>query len=122
TSLGLFFSNGTVRRMWRHGVEIVGTVAPSSFGTTTPITIKRNVIAFRQYNGSTQTGSGGPFPDTSDSILRDDYPQTGGSNGQSYDLDAPGLKSSDAAAQGPILRTRTNFLQWASITMNGKSY
>lgn len=125
TSLGLFFSSGVAAQLWRHGVEIIGTVAPSSFGTTTPLTtiiLQRQVVATRRYNGSTLTGSAGPFADTSDSSLRDDLPQSGGSNGKVYDLDAPAFGSSSTAAQGVILRRRTNFVQWATISINGTTY
>lgn len=54
-------------------------------------------------------------PDTSDSTLRDDDPQSGSSGGKVYDLDAPALGSSGAAPVNTILRVRTNFRQWATV-------
>lgn len=64
----------------------------------------------------TLEGSGGPFGDTSDQVLRDDNPRSGGSSGKVYDLDAPGIGTTGSAPIGRIVRTRVNFRQWATIS------
>lgn len=116
SNLGTFFSTGTIAtHMWRTNVEIVGTVTPSNFMGM--ITLQRQVDAFITYADTSQINSGGPFADTSDTKLRDDDPQSGGSSGKVYDLDGPGLKNTDSNPVGSILRTRRNFRQWA--TLNG---
>jgi len=112
--LGTIFSTGVNTHAWRTGVEVVGTVSPSNFTGT--IILQRQVDATRTYNVSTLISSAGPFSDTSDPSLRDDNPQSGGSNGIVYDLDAPSL-STGSSPINTLLRVRTNFRQWA--TLNG---
>jgi hypothetical protein len=99
-------------------IEGVPTCYRSGF-----ITLQRQVDATRSYNDSTLTNSNGPCglpicPDTSSSTLRDDDPQSGGSGGVVYDLDAPGLGSSSSAPLGRVLRIRTNFREWATDATN----
>ncbi len=114
-TLGTFFSTGTSAHLWRMGVEIVGTVSPSNFTGT--IILQRKVDATCTYNVSTLISPcSGPFPDTSDPSFRDDDPQSGGSNGIVYDLDAPALGTGSSPVN-TLLRVRTNFRQWA--TLNG---
>jgi hypothetical protein len=117
-NLGTFQSSGSGNQLWRTGVEIVGTVTPSNF--TRSITIQREIVATRKYNDMTLTSSVGPCgmptcPDTSDSTLRDDDPQSGASGGKVYDLDAPGIKSASGDPVNTITRVRTNFRQWATM-------
>lgn len=114
TNLGTFFSTGAGNQLNRTGVELVGVVTPSNFAS--PITIRREVIEFSRYNNMTLIGGSGPFEDTTiDPTLRDDDPQSGGSNGKVYDLDAPGIGNVPANPEGTILRTRINFRQWAVV-------
>ncbi len=116
TSLGTFMSTGTGNRWWRTGVEIVGVVTPSGFSS--PIRIEREVILSKRYTGTTLVETLGPFPDTTlDPTLRDDDPQSGGSAGKVYDLDAPALNILSSEPIGTIYRRRVNFRQWA--TLNG---
>ncbi len=58
-----------------------------------------------------------PFDDTSPNDVRDDDPQSGGSGGKVYDLDAPGVGGGFPV--GTILRIRTNFRQWATLSSGG---
>jgi hypothetical protein len=121
SALGTFQSNGQAAHLWRTGVEVSGTVQPSNY--TGMITLRRQVDANRTYNGSTLTSNVGncgqpTCPDTSDSTLRDDDPQSGGSGGVVYDLDAPAFGSTSSAAVGAILRARTNYHQWATDATN----
>jgi hypothetical protein len=116
TSLGAFMSSGTGNHIRRNGVEIVATASPSNY--TGSITINREVVATKNYNDMTLTGSAGPFADTSDASLRDDDPLSGGSSGKVYDLDAPGIGSIASTPLNTILRRRTNFRQWATVGGN----
>ena len=115
-TLGTFFSTGAgANHLWRTGVEIVGTVSPSDFAGT--IVIQRQVDGTCTYSTATLLSCRGPFPDTSDPAFRDDDPQSGGSAGKVYDLDAPGIGTTANDPANTILRVRTNFRQWA--TLNG---
>ena len=116
TRLGTFFnSGGSGAHLWRTGVEIVGSVKPTNY--TGLITLKREVVASVSYSNMTQINSVGPFDDTTaDASLRDDDPQSGGSAGKVYDLDAPGIGLTSSAPVGAILRRRTNFRQWAVLS------
>jgi len=116
TSLGPLLSSGTDLNIRRYGVEIVGSVMPNNY--TGSITLAREAVAFRLYNDMTQIGSGGPFSDTSDPTIRDDDPQSGGSSGKVYDLDAPGIGSTTSTPLNTISRRRTNFRQWATVGSN----
>ena len=113
--LGTLFSTGINTHAWRTGVEIVGTVSPSNFTGT--IILQRRIDASRTYNVSTLTSSTDLFPDTSDPTLEDSNPQSGGSNGIVYDLDAPSLANGTSNPVNTLLRVRTNFREWA--TLNG---
>ena len=53
--------------------------------------------------------------DTSSATYRDDYPQSGGSMGVIYDLDAPGSTVAAGLEIGMISRRRTNFLESAAF-------
>jgi hypothetical protein len=119
SSLGTFFSTGSSANHWRTGVEIIGAVLPNNFPNA--IVLEREVVSHKRYKdasqGSTLVETLGPFSDTSDPLLRDDNPQSGGSAGKVYDLDAPSLSIAGADPVGTISRNRTNFRQWA--TLNG---
>jgi hypothetical protein len=53
-----------------------------------------------------------PGDDTSDDPFRDDDPQSDGSDGTVYDLDAPGIGTSIPST---IVRMRQNFLEYAVL-------
>jgi hypothetical protein len=97
-----------------NGAEFVGTVQPSNF--TDSITLVRTIVNAKAYrdtiNGSTEVDPGIVNPDTSDPGLRDDLPAP---NGIVYDLDRPGINTSDlfSRANGTISRIRQNFQEWA---------
>jgi hypothetical protein len=110
------FSNGSTTQIWRTSVEIVATVLPANFAG--PVVITREVIGFRNFNDMIQIESGGTNPDPSDPIFRDDDPQSGGSGGKVYDVDAPGITLTVLDPNAPlntIARNRTNFRQWALV-------
>jgi len=115
-NLGILFTTGTApNKIWRTGVEIVATVQPSSFSQQ--IVLQRSRLGFAEFADQTPSLSGGFLPDTSGDNLRDDDPQSGGSAGHVYDLDAPGVGNAAGNPDGTILRFRSNFQQWA--TLNG---
>jgi hypothetical protein len=119
TNLGNFLSSGTnPNHIWRvAGVEIVGTVTPSTY--TGNVVIHRTIVESRSYtdNNATPTQTITNQDDTSDSPLRDDDPQSGSSGGKVYDLDAPGIGTTSSAPVGRIVRRRVNFSQY--VTVNG---
>jgi hypothetical protein len=115
-NLGTLFSTGIGRHLWRTAVEIVGTVSPSNFTGT--IILQRKIDGTCTYNVSTLISPcAGTTPDTSDLTLEDNDPQSGGSAGIVYDLDAPGLGTTSSDPVNTLLRVRTNFREWA--TLNG---
>jgi hypothetical protein len=72
------------------GVEFVGTVSPSDYAHT--VVLRRTLLSRSAWDGSSLIGQDTPNQDdTSNTALRDDDPQSGGSSGKSYDLDAPGV-------------------------------
>ncbi len=119
-TLGTFYFTG-VRpdksdRGWRTGVEIVGVVLPSSFTGT--ITIKRNLVGGKlyRYNGPDAYLTYPPGDDSTefiDILLLDRDPQSGGSGGVVYDLDAPRIGSSEDDFDRVVWRKRVNFRQYA---------
>lgn len=117
-TLSTFHSTGTANTLWRTGVEIVGTVSPDNF--TNSIKLKREILGKKTYNNTTDLNLQFNPDDTSDSILRDDAPQSGNSNGKVYDLDAPGITTNNKNPVGYILRNRTNFREYATYTENGQ--
>jgi hypothetical protein len=110
-NLGTFQSSGTGNQLWRNGVELVGTISPSSY--TGAVRLSRKIVGGHTYNGSANYLPAPVGDDTSDVTLRDDDPQSGGSGGKVYDLDAPGVAPSAAHPVGTILRMRVNFAQYA---------
>lgn len=126
---------------WQTGVEIVGTVLPSTY--TGLIILQRQRLGQNEYNNSTTAyPTFPPCPgnptcdDTSNFIFRDDDPQSDGSNGKVYDLDTPGLPplSTDdvyyrlrvnfreyAVAQGVPGQVSTNLYWWSRISVQRTS-
>jgi hypothetical protein len=94
------------------GFEASGTVAPSTYTGT--------VLMVRTKGGANYKGPAGQtldtsYPtgtdDTSDPTFEDNDPQSGGSNGVVYDLDAPGRQP----ATNEIWRKRLNFFENAQL-------
>ncbi len=120
-SLATFHSVGAANSEWRNGMEIIGTVAPSNFAET--VILYRSIDDAYLYVGSTLGGcKSTTIPqcsispdDTNGGAIRDDDPQSGGSCGKVYDLDASGIASKPANSVGNILRRRTNFHQWSTV-------
>ena len=115
TNLGTFFAAG-ITNVWVTGVEIVGVVKPSNYQGL--IKIERRKVDVRVYNNQTLGGTQHDLPDTSGDSLRDDDPQSGGSSGKVYDVDAPGVGNVPADPLNAIARLRANFRQWA-VTLRG---
>ncbi|HYE72526.1 MAG TPA: hypothetical protein VEF04_04310, partial [Blastocatellia bacterium] len=115
TNLGTFLSSGTnPNHIWRNGVEIVGTVAPSNYSDL--LVLRRTIDGAKLfYDQTQQLSTAAGTDDTSDTILRDDDPQSGGSQGKIYDLDAPGTGTTSSAPIGRIVRQRVNFTEYATI-------
>jgi hypothetical protein len=119
---GPFLSSGTEPVLWRHAVEIVGTILPSNFSES--VILQRQVVATNSWNENntlvSNAGCDPPQPtpclDTSFPQYRDDNPQSGNSGGRVYDIDSPGSSLQPTAPIGLIRRRRTNFLQWATIS------
>jgi hypothetical protein len=99
---------------WGTGVQIKGVVWPNFFSDS--ITVRREVLDWMVYYNTVLVEQNAPpiRDDTSFPQLRDDYPQSGGSAGMVYDLDAPGIKKSGPPYQ-TIYRVRYNFRQWAVL-------
>ena len=95
-------------------VELVGTVMPRDYSS--PIELHREWRRNKVFVGPEGTV---PLPpgnahtpgsdDTSSPVFRDDLPQSGGSNGKIYDLDAP----SSATFPEDVTRNRFNFHSFA---------
>jgi hypothetical protein len=111
TSLGPIIGNGTSQGCFI-GFETVGTISPSTF--TGNVILHRTIDGDATYTNSTSTGGAQPgTDDTSNPALRDDDPQSGGSNGKVYDLDAPGV--TNIPVDGNTYRIRTNFHAYAAL-------
>lgn len=97
------------------GFETVGTISPSNY--TGNVTIHRTIVNQGFYTNSTDSGGEKTnYDDTSPSGFRDDNPQSGGSAGKVYDLDAPGAHP--PGINGNIYRYRTNFYTYATLPNN----
>lgn len=118
------YALGTIQNynnsFWETGVEIVGTVYPSTYTGT--ITLHRQIVSLREYyNTTTATMSWPPCDaahpncdDSSDGPSRDDNPQSGGSAGRVYDTDSPGLPP--LATENTYDRLRVNFREYATAS------
>ena len=100
--------------------EIVGTVTPSNY--TGSIFFNRELLSGKVYDENNSTlrtlpDTQNPPNDTSDDALRDDDPQSGGSGGKIYDLDAPG--STPPLTPGVKRRYRMNFRQYVTLDAKG---
>jgi IPT/TIG domain/Abnormal spindle-like microcephaly-assoc'd, ASPM-SPD-2-Hydin len=110
TSLGPIILTGTAGLGCGIGMEMIGTITPSSYTGT--VTLHRQIVNRRSYAGSTPTASVTDTDDTSEPDFRDDNPQSGGSAGKVYDLDAAGPGSyTDSITH----RYRANFYEWAAL-------
>jgi hypothetical protein len=117
TNLGAFYGAG----LWRTGAEIVGIVYPNDFPH--PIVLRRSGVQVTFLGSVLESTIILQEPDeTSDPVYRDDNPQSGGSVGKVYDLDAPGFAPNFDPTRGPvrqegdIIRKRWQFSQWATVT------
>jgi hypothetical protein len=96
------------------GYETIGTLAPSTYAGN--IVIHRTVISEQVFTNSTEDpGAEEPagYDDTSALSFQDQDPQSGGSGGKVYDLDAPGYHP--PAIDGNTYRLRVNFSTFASL-------
>src|SRR5271165_4419716 len=95
------------------GVELVGAVTPSNYAGT--VVLRRNIVSGAEYAFGSSPISGQNPPlgdDTSGATYRDDNPQSGGSNGKVYDLDAAGI---GATSGNGTYRYRANFQEYAVL-------
>ena len=102
------------------GSEFIGTVAPSDFVPSQfngAMYMGREVVSGNEWwgtpNGNENQLAIPAGSDTSGSNLRDDDPQSGGSNGKIYDLDSPGPDALWTPIANMIHRYRVNFRAWA---------
>ena len=110
TSLGPIIASGTTQGCFI-GTEAVGHIVPSTYAGT--VIMHRWLLNDAYYKYSTllsQVQTPG-MDDTSNPSFRDDNPQSGGSGGRVYDLDAPGISSPDLNTY----RLRSNFYAWAAL-------
>jgi hypothetical protein len=113
TSLGPIIGNGAATPGCFVGLEAVGAISPSSY--TGNVILHRQFVSDALYTNSTKTGgSTTPQDDTSIPGFRDDDPQSGGSAGKVYDLDAPGTGTT-AGPGSNIYRYRGNFYEYATL-------
>ena len=103
--------------------EFIGEVKPSDFRPhedfEKEMRLTREVVGGKMYYG-TKENIDPPKPDLSLEAYRDNDPQSGGSSGKIYDIDAPGstaISVSDLPDMetGLTIRDRTNFRYWAEI-------
>jgi hypothetical protein len=102
----------TLHPLWVHGIEIKAEILPSNFNEI--LTLQR-VFNGRLHHNQTLLKNYLGCSDTSTNPFLDNDPQSNGSFGKVYDLDAPGINLQDTFSSGYILRTRTNFTQWLSV-------
>jgi hypothetical protein len=96
------------------GVQLHGAVTPSNYTGT--VILRRTINGAAGFTGtagqtSVSTGKSPGQDDTSGASLLDSSPQSGGSNGAVYDLDAPGT----GADGDNINRVRFNFTEYAVL-------
>lgn len=91
------------------GVEFRGSVSPSD--RTEPLRFERLVLGAKYYLRGGLRYELGYSSDTSEPEFRDDLPRSNGSNGQIYDLDAPGVGLYNDIP-GEVDTARVNFMQW----------
>jgi len=93
------------------GFEMSGALTPSTY--TGHIVLHRIPNSIKLWRDSTLIQNVPNDPDdTSDPGLRDDDPQSGGSHGIVYDLDAPATHPN---IDNAVFRTRVNFSEFASF-------
>ena len=110
-NLGPIITTGTLQGC-SIGFETVGTITPSNY--TGNVIIHRTIVNQGVYvNSTSQTGLPPGTDDTSYSVYRDDDPQSGGSAGKVYDLDAPGRNPN--TVDGKAYRYRSNFYAYAAL-------
>ena len=114
-NLGTFFSTGWSARVFRTGVEIVGWVYPTSY--TGSIIFRRLIVKSRAYHDTVELTELRKDNETDpyDPAFQDQHPQSGGSGGKVYDLEAPGIGTADNDPVGYIIRKRANHREWAEL-------
>src|SRR5205807_2481880 len=110
TNLGPIIASGFLKG-YLAGNEDVGTITPS--GYTGTVTLHRFIVSDAAYTNSTRTGGVTNQDDTAQAQGRDDNPQSGGSEGKVYDVDAPGATPPNV--DGNTYRYRGNFYAYAAL-------
>lgn len=112
TALGPIIGSGSEGAGCYIGNEMVGRVKPSNY--TGNVVLHRWVLFDKTYDPSNRViESVSNVDDTSQPPLMDTDPQSGGSAGKVYDLDAPGL--GDNSQSNATFRYRANFYAWAAL-------
>ncbi len=113
TSLGPFITTtGATEIGCLVGNETVGTITPSNY--TGMVQLHRLLLSDYVYENSTPYGTPETnVDDTSGMTLRDDNPQSGGSAGKVYSMDAPG--QTPQYVDGNTYRFRANFAADAEL-------
>jgi len=100
------------------GSEFIGTVAPSNFEPQNfggEFKFMRNIVLCKDYfnsgPGAYRTWENQADPIGTDAV--DLEPQSGGSQGVIYDVDAPGLEAMWNLQDNTIFRRRGNYKEWA---------
>jgi hypothetical protein len=92
--------------------ETVGTLTPNNY--TGSVIIRRTIVNQGLYVNSTSvTGASPNSDDTSAPPFQDRDPQSGGSAGKVYDVDAP--RANPPGVDGNTYRYRTNFYTYAAL-------
>ena len=109
TGLGAIIDTGALKGCFLAN-EMVGAITPSTY--TGMLTLHRSIQNDAEYTNSTNTGGVTNVDDTSQPPYRDDDPQSGGSAGKIYDVDAPG--PDNLPIDGNTYRYRGNFYACAA--------
>lgn len=112
TNLGMITVFGMSQAGCAGGIETVGTIQPRSYMGN--VVIRRTLVNQGIYVNSTEDTADehSNVNDTSPAQLQDQDPQSGGSGGKVYDLDAPGIQALDTQTY----RIRDNFLVYAALS------
>ncbi len=110
TNLGAIIGTGPVPGCFI-GNEAIGAITPSNY--TGNVIMHRFILNDATYENYTKIGGITNEDDTSSPLLRDDNPQSGGSLGKVYDLDAPGLNPQQVDTN--TYRYRGNFYAYATL-------
>jgi hypothetical protein len=108
-NLGAIIGSGTSQGCFI-GNEGIATITPSNY--TANVIVHQQIVQDATFTNSTSTGGVTNQDDTAVAALRDDNPQSGGSNGKVYELDAPGAQPPNV--DGNTYRLRAHLYLYAT--------